>query len=143
MKAKTYFIALALAALFCTGTATSAQEKDGRTKHFEDSNYGMFIHWGLFSSLGSTWDGKTYYGISEWILHPEMAGINIDEYKAVAKDFNPTEFNAEEIVQLAVDAGMKYIIITAKHSEGFAMFKSDADPFNICDATPFGRDPMK
>ena len=143
MKTKSFFFALALTALMGCCFSAPAQEKDSRTRHFEDSNYGMFIHWGLFSSLGSTWDGKTYYGISEWILHPEMAGINIDEYKAVAKDFNPKDFNAEEIVQLAVDAGMKYIIITAKHSEGFAMFKSDADPFNICDATPFARDPMK
>ena len=142
MRTKTYFCTLSLTLLLCGSVAVSAQESPRRTKHFEDSNYGMFIHWGLFSSLGSTWDGKTYYGISEWILHPEMANINIDEYKAVAKDFNPTGFNAEEIVQLAVDAGMKYIIITSKHSEGFAMFRSEADPFNICDATPFGRDPM-
>ena len=143
MRTKKYLSIISLALLLGGSVTVSAQETERRTKHFEDSNYGMFIHWGLFSSLGSTWDGKTYYGINEWILHPEMANINIDEYKAVAKDFNPTWFNAEEIVQLALDAGMKYIIITSKHSEGFAMFKSDADPFNICDATPFGRDPMK
>ena len=139
---KCLFSVLLLILMPCIGTTVTAQENARRTQHFEDSNYGMFIHWGLFSSLGSTWDGKTYYGISEWILHPEMANINIDEYKAVARQFNPTEFDAEAIVQLAVDAGMKYIIITSKHSEGFAMFRSEADPFNICDATPFGRDPM-
>jgi alpha-L-fucosidase len=109
---------------------------------FADGNFGMFIHWGLFSHLGGKWKDKTYYGIGEWIMNFNMAGIPVDEYKTVAKQFNPSEFNAKAIVQLAKDAGMKYIIITSKHHEGFAMFKSQ-HPFNIVDATPFSRDPMK
>lgn len=120
-----------------------AEGEAARTQYFSDSNYSMFIHWGLYSLLGSTWDGKTYYGISEWIMNPSMADIGVEQYKALAKAFNPTGFNAEDIVLLARDAGMKYIVITAKHHEGFAMFHSEADKFNICDATPFGRDPMK
>ena len=117
--------------------------KAGRGKLFDESNFGMFIHWGLFSNLGGKWKDKTYYGIGEWIMNPRVAGIPVDEYKANAKEFNPKEFNAKKIAQLAKDAGMKYIIITSKHHEGFAMFDSKADPFNVVAATPFARDPMK
>ena len=116
--------------------------KNGKGKFFDESNFGMFIHWGLFSNLGGVWDNKTYYGIGEWIMNPRMAGIPVEEYKKIANDFNPIGFDAKKIAQLAKDAGMKYIIITSKHHEGFAMFKSEVNDFNIVDATPFGRDPM-
>jgi len=116
--------------------------KAGRGKLFDEGNFAMFIHWGLYSNLGGVWNDTTYYGIGEWIKHPRMAGIPTDEYMKLAKDFNPSDFDAMAIAQLAKDAGMKYIIITSKHHEGFAMFKS-AHPFNIVDATPFARDPMK
>ncbi len=127
------------------GDATVAVDalKAGRGKLFDESNFGMFIHWGLFSNLGGKWKGKTYYGIGEWIMSPRVAGIPPEEYKKIANEFNPTQFDAKAIVQLAKDAGMKYIIITSKHHEGFAMFDSDVDEFNIVDASPFGRDPMK
>ena len=117
--------------------------KAGRGKLFDEGNFGMFIHWGLFSHLGGKWQNKTYYGIGEWIMNPNMAGIPAKEYREIAKQFNPVEFNAKAIARLAKDAGMKYIIITSKHHEGFAMFDSKADPFNIVAATPFARDPMK
>jgi alpha-L-fucosidase len=117
--------------------------KEGRGKLFDESNFGMFIHWGLFSHLGGKWNDKTYYGIGEWIMNPRVAGIPVDEYKAVAKEFDPKDFDAKAIAQLAKDAGMKYIIITSKHHEGFAMFDSKADPFNIVAASTFARDPMK
>ncbi len=114
-----------------------------KTRLFDDSNFGMFIHFGLFSSLGGKWNGKTYYGIGEWIMNSNMANIPVSEYKAVVKNFNPKFFDVKSIVKLAKDAGMKYIIITSKHHEGFAMFKSKADSFNIVDVTPYGQDPMK
>lgn len=110
---------------------------------FEWGNYAMFIHWGLFSHLGNVWDGKTYYGIGEWMIDVNMANANRDEYKAVSRSFNPKDFDAMKIARLAKDAGMKYIIITSKHHDGFAMYHSACDKFNIVDATPFGRDPMK
>ncbi len=113
-----------------------------RGKHFRKGHYGLFMHWGLYSQLAGQWKGKTYYGIGEWIMHPAMAGIPVPEYMEVAKTFNPDRFDAKAIVQMAKDAGMTYVIITSKHHEGFAMFKS-ANPFNIVDATPFHRDPMK
>ena len=114
-----------------------------RGELFEEGNYAMFIHWGLYSHIGNLYKGKSYYGIGEWIMHSRMAGIPIDEYKAIAKEFNPAKFDADEIAKLAKDAGMKYIVITAKHHDGFAMYHSRVSKFNIVDATPFGRDPMK
>jgi alpha-L-fucosidase len=115
----------------------------GQGQLFRDGNYAMFIHWGLYSNLGNEWKGKTYYGIGEWIMNKNMANIPVAEYMATAKDFNPANFNAKAIAQLAKDAGMKYIIITSKHHDGFAMYGSKTSKFNIVDATPFGRDPMK
>ncbi len=118
--------------------------KNGLSSHlFDWGNYAMFIHWGLYSQVGNQWKGQTYYGASEWIMNKLMADIPLNEYKAIAKQFNPIEFDAEKIVKLAKDAGMKYIIITAKHHDGFAMYNSKACDFNIVKQTPFGRDPMK
>jgi alpha-L-fucosidase len=113
-----------------------------RAALFRDGNYGMFIHWGLYSSLAGKWDGKTYYGIGEWIMNPRVADIPADAYMEIAQDFNPTAFDAKAIVSTAKAAGMQYIIITSKHHEGFAMYQSE-HPFNIVDATPFARDPMQ
>jgi len=114
-----------------------------RLQRFVDEKYAMFIHWGLYSTLGGAWKGKTHYGIGEWIMHPAMAGIPVDEYKALAKDFNPVGFDAKKIVKLAKDAGMRCIVITSKHHEGFAMFDSKVSDFTITKATPFKRDPLR
>ncbi len=110
-------------------------------KWFEDDKYAMFIHWGLYSEMGGVWKGETYYGIGEWIMH--MAEIPVDEYKAYAKNFNPDKFDATELVKLAKAAGMKTIVITAKHHEGFAMFDSEVSDFTVTKATPSKRDLMK
>ena len=127
-----------------SGVAAGERQHGGqRGRLFEWGNYAMFIHWGLYSQLANVWDGRTYYGASEWLLNPLMANANADEYRAKAKTFNPAGFDAMKIAQLAKDAGMKYIIITSKHHDGFAMYHSKCDKFNIVDATPFGRDPMK
>ena len=118
--------------------------EDGkRGQLFDQGNYAMFIHWGLYSQLGNKVDGETYYGIGEWIMNQRMAGIPIAEYKKLANNFNPVDFDARAIAKLARDAGMKYIVITAKHHDGFAMYESQACDFNIVDATPWGKDPMK
>jgi alpha-L-fucosidase len=117
----------------------SGVEASERAALFRDGNYGMFIHWGLYSHLGGQWQGETFYGIGEWIKR--QMKISDEDYMDIAKDFNPIEFDADAIVQTAKAAGMKYIIITSKHHEGFAMFDSE-HPFNIVDATPFARDPM-
>lgn len=116
---------------------------DERGRLFEYGNYAMFIHWGLYSQLANVWNGKTYYGIGEWLMDINMANADKNEYKATAKTFNPVKFDAEKVALLAKAAGMKYIIITSKHHDGFAMYHSACDAFNIVDATPFKRDPMK
>jgi alpha-L-fucosidase len=114
-----------------------------RGELFNDGNYAMFIHWGLYSQIANQYKGETYYGIGEWIMHNRMADIPVDEYKTIAKEFNPVKFDADAVVKLAKDAGMKYVVITSKHHDGFAMYDSDVNDFNVVDATPFGRDPMK
>lgn len=108
---------------------------------FTEDKYAMFIHWGLYSEMAGVWNGKTYYGIGEWIMH--MADIPVAEYKAFASNFNPTQFDAERLVELAKAAGMKTIVITAKHHDGFAMFDSEVSDFTITKATPYEKDLMK
>ncbi|QHI69131.1 alpha-L-fucosidase [Tichowtungia aerotolerans] len=105
---------------------------------WREARFGMFIHWGLYSIPAGIWNGREIPGIGEQILR--FGQIPMAEYERLAADFNPVNFDADAIVKLAVDAGMKYLVFTAKHHDGFAMFKSDADPFNVVDATPFGRD---
>ncbi|GAC1415737.1 MAG: hypothetical protein NVSMB62_04160 [Acidobacteriaceae bacterium] len=119
----------------------SPAQRDARMQWWREARFGMFIHWGLYSIPAGTWDGKQIPGIGEWIMN--NASIPVAEYKALAGKFNPVGFSARDIVSLAKSSGMKYIVITAKHHDGFAMFDSKADPFNIVAATPFKRDPLK
>ena len=107
---------------------------------WKEARYGMFIHWGIYSVPAGTYNGKRITGIGEWIMN--KGHIPVADYKKYAAEFNPVKYNAEDWVKLAKEAGMKYIIITSKHHDGFAMFKSE-DPFNIVDATPFKRDAVK
>ena len=104
---------------------------------FKNAGYGMMAHWGLYSLLGGEWRGKRVRDYAEWIQ--SWLAIPNAEYSGLAAAFNPVYFNADEWIRLARDSGMKYFVFTSKHHDGFAMFKS-ADPFNIVDATPFGRD---
>ena len=107
-------------------------------KWFKEAQMGMFIHWGLYSLPAGEWKGKRTEYPSEWVMTYNR--IPIKEYEKLAGIFNPIYFDAEEWVKLAKEAGMKYIIFTSKHQEGFCMFKSDVDSYNIVDATPFKRD---
>ena len=108
---------------------------------FREAKFGMMIHWGLYSVLAGEWNGQRIDCIGEWIM--SRFHIPIKEYEKYALAFNPICFDAREWVRLAKDAGMKYIVITAKHHDGFAMYHSKVDPYNIYDATPFKRDPIK
>jgi alpha-L-fucosidase len=121
-------------------TETPAQ-KNERMRWFREARFGMFIHWGLYAIPAGRWHGEKVQGIGEWIMN--TASIPVAEYKALARGFNPTQFSAAKIVGLAKSAGMKYIVITSKHHDGFAMFDSKANPFNIVQATPFRRDPLR
>ena len=105
---------------------------------FKQAQYGMMAHWGLYSLLAGEYRGKRARSYAEWI-QSEMAIANA-EYAKLAEVFNPMYFDAEEWIRLAKDAGMQYFVFTAKHHDGFAMFRSEADRFNVVDATPFRRD---
>lgn len=105
---------------------------------WREARFGLFIHWGLYSIPAGIWKGREVPGIGEQILR--FAEIPMGEYEQLAKEFNPVNFDADAIARLAVDAGMNYLVVTAKHHDGFALFKSEADPFNVVEATPFGRD---
>lgn len=105
---------------------------------FYDARFGLFIHWGLYSLLAGEWHGQRMDDIGEWIMSYHK--IPIAEYEKLAGLFNPISFDAEAIVTMAKQAGMRYLVITSKHHEGFALFHSKVDPYNVVDATPFGRD---
>ncbi|MDR1263088.1 MAG: alpha-L-fucosidase [Oscillospiraceae bacterium] len=115
-------------------------KKDCRQQWWKDAKYGLFIHWGLYSQLAGSYQGKQTSSLGEWIM--KHFNIPVADYEKIACDFNPTGFNADEWVELAKDAGMEYIVITAKHHDGFAMYHSKCSKYNIVDATPFGRDPI-
>jgi len=112
--------------------------KDERMHWWRDARFGMFIHWGLYAVPAGEWKGKRIGGIGEWIM--ERADIPVAEYETLAKKFNPVKFNADQWVKIAKNAGMKYIVITSKHHDGFCLWDSKVTDYDIIDATPFGRD---
>ena len=105
---------------------------------YKQAKFGMFIHWGLYCLPAGEWKGQRNEYPGEWVM--TYYKIPVKEYEQLAKAFNPIFFDAEEWVRLAKEAGMQYIVFTAKHQEGFSMFKSDVDGYNVVDATPFKRD---
>lgn len=110
---------------------------------FKDAKFGMFIHWGLYSIPAGVWDGKKIHSmrsphVAEWIQH--AAEIPREEYARLAKNFNPILFDADAIAGLAKRAGMKYLVVTTKHHDGFALYDSDVSEFDVMDASPFKRD---
>ena len=108
---------------------------------FREAKYGMMVHFGLYSMLAGEYRGRrTPYDYGEWIQ--SAFAIPNREMEQLAGTFNPVYFNAEEWVKLAKECGMTYFVVTSKHHEGFALFDSDCDAYNIKKATPFGRDLM-
>ena len=137
----TFVFGLLLVACCVTGKADeTAAQRDARMAWWRDAKFGMFIHWGLYAVPAGEWKGERMPEIGEWIMSKYR--IPIAEYSGLAKRFNPVKFDAEQWVRIAKAAGMRYIIITSKHHDGFAMFHSNCDPYNIFDATPFHRDPI-
>nr|MBQ4319040.1 alpha-L-fucosidase [Clostridia bacterium] len=110
---------------------------DNRT-WFREAAYGMMAHFGLYSLLGGEYRGERVRTYAEWVQ--ASCAIPNAEYEKLASVFNPIYFDADEWIKLAHDAGMKYFVFTAKHHDGFALYRSKADKFNVVDATPFGRD---
>ena len=107
---------------------------------FHQARFGLMLHWGLYTQLGGEYRGRRMDYIGEWIQ--SRFEIPNEEYARLAGTMNPIGFDAEQWVRMAKQAGMEYLVLTSKHHEGFAMYRSEADPFNIADATPFGRDPI-
>ena len=121
-------------------TPESPEQRDQRMAWWRDARFGMFIHWGLYAIPAGTWNGQAVEGTSEWLMH--TAKIPVLDYEPLAQKFNPTAFNAEAWVSLAKRAGMKYLIITTKHHDGFSLFNSVMTDFDIMNTT-FKRDIMK
>ena len=132
------FLTMVVITLFLAGCAQSPseQEKDGSLMDWwSDARFGMFIHWGLYSIPAGEWNGST--GHAEWIR--TTAQIPLEVYDTLINYFNPVKFDADEWVRMAKDAGMKYIVITSKHHDGFCLFDSEFTDFDVM-STPFKRD---
>jgi alpha-L-fucosidase len=148
MTANVFVIFCLLLFLSSCDHASKRKPVNRNTEHkipewFKDGKFGMFIHWGPYSVLGGEWNGeKLKQGENaEWIMN--TFHIPVNEYRKIAKTFNPTGFNARQWVRLAKQTGMKYLVITSKHHDGFAMYHSHVSDYNIVDYTPFKRDPLK
>lgn len=119
-------------------TKETPQEKDARMAWFHEARFGLFVHWGLYSVPAGEWDGKKNYG--EWFM--EETHMPLSEYEKFASQFNPVKFDAREWVRIAKDAGVRYLVITSKHHDGFGMYRSGLTDWCI-KSTPFQRDPLK
>jgi alpha-L-fucosidase len=115
--------------------------KDTKQQWFKESKYGLFIHWGLYSLLAGEYKGQKTDHIAEWIMN--NLEIPVMEYEKLALLFNPSNWNADALVKQAKEWGMKYIVFTSKHHDGFSMYHSKISSYNIVDATPFKRDVVK
>ena len=119
----------------------SKVERDARMAWWKEARFGMFVHWGIYSTTGGLYKGQKLPNSAEWMMC--RGKIPIAEYEQYAAQFNPVKFDADEFVGRAKRAGMKYIVITAKHHDGFAMFGSSSSDYNVVKKTPFARDIMK
>lgn len=144
---RTLMIAVILAAFggFAVAQQTSTtqetkQHKDARMAWWRDARFGMFIHWGLYAIPAGEWEGTTKDGVGEWIMNNRS--IPIADYEKLLPQFNPVKFDAAKWVDIAKNAGVKYIVITSKHHDGFALFDSKVTTYSVM-ATPFKRDVMK
>lgn len=118
-------------------TATTPSKMDWWRK----ARLGMFIHWGVYAVPAGVYNEKDVNGLGEWIMHD--ASIPRSDYAQYARQFNPTKYNPEAWVRMAKEAGMKYIVITSKHHDGFALFDSKVSDWNVVKATPYGKDLLK
>lgn len=146
MKNHLFFI-VALLLCFSDFQPLAAQEsqyeKDQRMEWWREATFGMFIHWGLYALPAGEWNNQTVKkgGVGEWIMH--SLDIPIKDYEQLATQFNPIYFDAEQWVAIAKNAGMKYIVITSKHHDGFSLWDSKVSTYDIMDASPFKRDLLK
>jgi alpha-L-fucosidase len=119
----------------------SQEERDVRMAWWREARFGMFIHWGLYAEPAGQWKGQPIGGIGEWIQN--SANIPRDEYERIAVKFNPVNYDPAEWVRIAKEAGIRYIVITSKHHDGFALFDSTVSDYDVVDRTPYGKDLLK
>lgn len=143
MKKYSYFLLIAMLIVTNVNAQSPGEvSKDERMAWWRDAAFGMFIHWGAYPVPGGERNGEICGGGAEWIM--DKLDYTIEDYeKEVVGNFNPVEFNAKEWVAMAKDAGMKYIVLTSKHHDGFCMWDSKVTDYDIVDATPFKRDVVK
>ncbi|MDB4889609.1 MAG: hypothetical protein JWL61_1464 [Gemmatimonadetes bacterium] len=108
---------------------------------WRDAQFGMFIHWGAYAVPAGVYHDERVPGIGEWIM--SRSKVPVAEYEQFVRAFNPVKYDADEWVRIASDAGMKYIIVTSKHHDGFAIFDSKVSEYDMVDASPFHRDALK
>jgi len=115
--------------------------RDDKMQWWREAKFGLFIHWGVYSVPGGMYKGKKVNRVGEWIMQYEH--IPVLEYKEYAKEFNPVKYDPEAWVRLAKEAGMKYLVITTKHHDGFALYDSKVTDWDVVDASPYGKDLLK
>jgi len=127
--------------VFVFTVSAFAQSKPDKMDWWKEAKFGLFIHWGVYSVPAGVYDGKDVEGIGEWIMN--RGKIPTARYQKYAKEFNPVKYDPEAWVKMAKDAGMKYLVITSKHHDGFTLFETKASKWNIVEATPYGKDLLK
>jgi len=132
---------MTLAGGVLTAQADTASDSPDRMAWWRADRFGMFIHWGLYAVPAGEYDGKPVNGIGEWIMN--NARIPRDEYEQYVTQFNPQGFDADAWARMAKYAGMKYIVITSKHHDGFCLFDASNTAYDIVDATPYAKDALK
>ena len=134
---------ITLLLFFGIGSSLFSQStsNDERMKWWREARFGMFIHWGVYAVPAGIHNGQKINRIGEWIMN--RGKIPVADYKLYAKDFNPIKYDPDAWVRMAKDGGMKYIVITSKHHDGFALFDSKVTDWDMVDATPYGKDLLK
>lgn len=140
MRKFRYICCTVLLCTFVISLASGQATVPGHMKWWTNARFGLFLHWGLYSQTAGDWDGHVAKGGEHFMLWER---IPLTTYAKIADDFNPVKFSAEKWVLAAKGAGMKYIVITSKHHDGFSMYNSASSDYNIVKNTPYGRDPMK
>ena len=123
------------------GEGIAVGPRDARMGWWREARFGMFIHWGLYAVPGGVWNGKEGKGIGEWIM--DSANIPVGDYEKFAKQFNPVKFDAAAWARTARQSGVKYVVITSKHHDGFCLFDTKATDYSVVKASPYGRDLLK